>query len=158
MIDVKDLSRRFGDLVAVKEVSFEVAKGETFGLLGPNGAGKTTTINMLIGALKPSGGSVALNGQPDPTQASVRKIMGMAPQALSLYDELSAAENLAFFARMYGMAGRTLRERIDWALEFAGLEERRKSKVKTFSGGMKRRLNLACALVHEPEIVLLDEP
>jgi linearmycin/streptolysin S transport system ATP-binding protein len=158
MIDVKNLTKRFGDLVAVDDVSFEVAKGEMFGLLGPNGAGKTTTINMLIGALKPSAGSVALSGQPDPTQAGVRRIVGMAPQSLSLYDELTCAENLAFFARMYGLAGKKLHERIDWGLEFAGLEERRKSKVKTFSGGMKRRLNLACALAHEPDIVLLDEP
>jgi ABC-2 type transport system ATP-binding protein len=158
MIEVHHLNRRFGDLVAVKDVSFDVARGETFGLLGPNGAGKTTTINMLIGALRPSAGSVSLDGQDDPTQPRLRKLIGMAPQALSLYDELTAAENLTFFGRMYGLSGGGLRQRVDWGLEFAGLEERRKSKVKTFSGGMKRRLNLACALVHEPQIVLLDEP
>ncbi len=158
MIEVENLTRRFGDLLAVAGLSFEVARGETFGLLGPNGAGKTTAINMIIGALRPSAGSVTLNGESDPTQPRLRRLIGVAPQALSLYDELTAPENLRFFGRMYGLAGRKLRERVDWGLAFAGLEERRRGKVRTFSGGMKRRLNLACALVHEPLIVLLDEP
>ena len=158
MIEVKSLKKSFGSLDAVDGVSFEVGRQETFGLLGPNGAGKTTTISMIIGVLKPNGGSVAINGVSDPTVAEARRAIGIAPQTLSLYDNLTAEENLAFFARLYGFSASRLRERVDWALEFAGLADRRRGRVKTFSGGMQRRLNLAAALVHDPQIFLLDEP
>jgi ABC-2 type transport system ATP-binding protein len=144
--------------VAVDGVSFDVGRGETFGLLGPNGAGKTTTISMLVGALVPDSGSVLVNGAAKPTEAAARLAIGMAPQTLSLYEELSATENLTFFARLYQLSGAKLQERVGWALEFAELADRRRDRVKTFSGGMKRRLNLAVALVHDPQVLLLDEP
>ena len=158
MIEVKSLRKSFGSLNAVDGVSFAVRRQETFGLLGPNGAGKTTTISMIIGVLKPNGGSIAIDEVSDPSIAKVRRAIGIAPQALSLYGNLTAQENLAFFARLYGYSASKLRERVDWALQFAGLADRRRGRVKTFSGGMQRRLNLAAALVHDPQIILLDEP
>jgi ABC-2 type transport system ATP-binding protein len=158
MIRVIDLRKSFGPVVAVADVSFEVQRGETFGLLGPNGAGKTTTILMLSGALRPDAGEVFVNGAADPTRPEVRCQLGVAPQALALYEPLSARENLTFFGKLYGLAGQRLRERVAWALELAGLGDRSSDRVATYSGGMKRRLNLACALVHDPPVVFLDEP
>jgi ABC-2 type transport system ATP-binding protein len=158
MIKVERLCKRFNGIVAVDDVSFEVSRGETFGLLGPNGAGKTTTINILCGLLKPDGGTVLLDGKSDPTQASVRASLGVVPQSLALYQELTAQSNLEFFGRINGLAGARLKERVGAALEMAGLTERRKNRVSTFSGGMKRRLNMVCSLLHEPSILLLDEP
>ncbi|MCK4873646.1 MAG: ABC transporter ATP-binding protein [Phycisphaerales bacterium] len=158
MIEAKDLRKTFGTTVAVDGLSLTIEPGEVFGLLGPNGAGKTTTIHMLIGALSPDSGDVLIDGKADPTRADVRKKLGIAPQSISLYDELTAEENLRFFGKMNDLSGGLLKERTAWAIEFAGLAERRRSRVKTFSGGMKRRLNLACALVHDPPIILMDEP
>jgi ABC-2 type transport system ATP-binding protein len=158
MIQATDLRKSYGPLVAVDGVSFEVQQGETFGLLGPNGAGKTTTILMLTGALRPDGGEITINGTPDPTRLDVRRQMGVAPQALALYEELTGEENLTFFGKLYGLSGARLKERVGWCLEFAGLTERRADRIKTYSGGMKRRLNLACALVHDPPVLFLDEP
>lgn len=163
MIIAADISKRFGKIQAVEGLSLNVRQGETLGLLGPNGAGKTTTINMLVGLLQPDSGTVTIGpgrgGQSgSPTQPSVRAMIGVAPQSLAIYDELTASENLSFFGRLYGLRGNALSERVDWALEFSGLTDRRKHRVGTYSGGMKRRLNLAVALIHEPEIVLLDEP
>jgi len=158
MIRAQKLEKRFGDLRAVDGVSFEIAKGETFGLLGPNGAGKTTTIHMLVGALKPDAGKVVIDGIEDPTLAAARQQIGIAPQALALYENLSAEENMAFFGTIYGLRGADLAKRVDWALDFTGLTDRRKDRMKTFSGGMKRRLNMACAVVHKPRVLLLDEP
>ena len=144
--------------MAVDGLSFEVAKGETLGLLGPNGAGKSTTIHALTGLILPDSGSVALDGREDPTQPDVRRCLGLAPQALALYMELSADENVAFFGRLNGLSGAKLKSRVDAVLEIAGLSDRRGDLVGTFSGGMQRRLNLACALVHDPSVLLLDEP
>ena len=158
MIEVANLCKRFGPIAAVDDVSFEVARGETFGLLGPNGAGKTTTINILCGLLKPDGGRVALAGKADPTQPSVRASLGVAPQSLALYQELTAQGNLEFFGRINGLTGHQLKDRVAACLEMAGLTQRRKTRVSTFSGGMKRRLNMVCSLLHEPTILLLDEP
>lgn len=158
MIEVRALTKRFGERVAVDAVSFDVEDGEVFGLLGPNGAGKSTTLHMLVGALAPDGGSIHVDGQADPTRAELKAQVGIAPQDTALYGELSAAENLAFCGRLYGLSGARLAERVDWGLVFAGLTERRKDRVSGFSGGMKRRLNLACALVHEPRLVFCDEP
>lgn len=158
MIQAENLRKAYGDMVAVDGVSFEIRRGETFGLLGPNGAGKSTTINMLVGALQPDSGVIRIDGSSDPTQPQVRRSIGIAPQSLALYQELTAEENLAFFGKLYGVTGPRLRERVDWALEFAGLTDRRKSRVRTYSGGMARRLNMACALVHEPPVLFLDEP
>jgi len=158
MIEATDIRKTYNSLVAVDSISFTVNRGETFGLLGPNGAGKTTTINMIVGVLKPDSGVIQINGAPDPTQPEIRRQIGNAPQSLALYDDLTSEENLRFFAKLYHISGTTLKQRIDWALEFAGLTERRKELVKKYSGGMKRRLNLACALIHDPQVLLLDEP
>ncbi len=158
MLEVTDLRKSFGDINAVDGVSFGVQQGEAFGLLGPNGAGKTTTISMMVGILSPDAGIISVHGEADPTRPAVRRRFGIAPQSLSLYDNLSAQENLAFFGKLYGLSGAELKERVDWALELASLQDRRKDRVKTFSGGMQRRLNLAAAMVHDPEVLFLDEP
>jgi ABC-2 type transport system ATP-binding protein len=158
MIEARAVSKRYGTIQAVDGVSFTVRKGEAFGLLGPNGAGKTTTIHMLVGVLVPDAGGVAIGGLQDPTRPEVRRQIGIAPQGLAIYDELTGEENLAMFGSLYGMSGAKLRERVDWSLEFAGLTERRKHRASAYSGGMKRRLNLACALVHEPALLVCDEP
>lgn len=158
MIQVADLRKSYGSLVAVDGVTFEVRRGETFGLLGPNGAGKSTTIGMMIGVLTPDGGSITVGGSGRPTDPATRRTIGVAPQTLALYEELTAEENLRFFARLYGLSGAAVGERVAWALEFSGLEDRRRDRVKTFSGGMKRRLNMAVALVHDPQVIFFDEP
>ncbi len=158
MITVTNLTKRFGDLTAVDDISFKINKGEVFGLLGPNGAGKSTTINMMVGILKPDGGSVELEGIGDPQNPASRKQLGNSPQALAIYDDLTAEENLLFFGRLYGLSGKKLNEQVSWALELAGLNSRKDSRVKTYSGGMKRRLNLVCALVHDPQVLFFDEP
>ena len=158
MITALDLRKTYGSTVAVDGLSFELREGETYGLLGPNGAGKTTTIHMLIGVESPDGGRVMIGQGGSPTSAAKRREIGVAPQSLALYEELTAEENLSFFARLYGHTGRRRRERVAWGLECAGLGERRRDRVNTFSGGMKRRLNLAVALVHDPKVLFLDEP
>jgi ABC-2 type transport system ATP-binding protein len=163
VITVTEIGKRYGDLIAVDRLNFEIKGGETFGLLGPNGAGKSTTIAMLVGLLKPDQGSVHIGEDGDiysgaPTSANVRKRIGISPQSLSLYEELSARENLRFFGGLYSLSGKQLENRTDWALEFAGLTDRQHDRVGKFSGGMKRRLNIAVALIHRPDILLLDEP
>ena len=169
MIRIEELRKAYGSNVAVDGVSLEIGTGETLGLLGPNGAGKTTTISMMVGLLKPDSGKVAVgaddkaNGSLDwnafnPMRPVVRKSVGVAPQTLSLYDEMSAKENLDFFGGLYGLGGSKLKERVNWALEFSGLTDRKGDRVETFSGGMKRRLNIAAALIHSPKVLLLDEP
>jgi len=158
MIKVDNLKKRFGNIVALDDVSFEVNKGETFGLLGPNGAGKTTAINILCGLTRPDQGTVSLDGKADPTVPEVRLSLGVVPQTLALYEELSAQENLRFFGRIYELRGRKLKERISNCLEIAGLSQRSKERVSKYSGGMKRRLNMVCSLLHEPPLLLLDEP
>ena len=158
MIKSENLKKLYGATVAVDDVSFEVQKGETFGLLGPNGAGKTTTIKMLCGLLKPDAGTITLNGKTNPGLTDVRMSFGVVPQSLALYGELSALENLLFFGRIYGLSGQKLNERVRSCLEIAGLTERSKERVSKYSGGMKRRLNMVCSLLHDPPILLLDEP
>jgi ABC-2 type transport system ATP-binding protein len=158
MITATNLTKRFGDITAVNDVSFQIRKGEIFGLLGPNGAGKTTTINMMVGILKPDSGTIELEGIGNPQNPKSRQQMGNSPQALAIYEELTAEENLAFFGRLYGLAGKKLDQQVNWALELAGLTERRRNRISTYSGGMKRRLNLVCALVHDPQILFFDEP
>lgn len=157
MIYVDSVKKSFGELKAVDGLSFEIGRGEAFGLLGPNGAGKTTTISMLVGLLTPDEGSVRVDGE-DPTQPRCREQIGVAPQALSLYEELSGRENLEFFGSLFGLSGKLLNDRVDWALEFAGLQDRAKDRISKYSGGMKRRINIAVALIHDPEVLLLDEP
>jgi ABC-2 type transport system ATP-binding protein len=157
MIEIAQFRKSFGSVMAVDGLSMTVQKGELFGLLGPNGAGKTTTVRGICGLLKPSSGTVYIEDE-SPTQLSIRKKIGLAPQELSLYTDLSAEENLFFLGKLYGLSGSYLRQRTDWCLDFAGLQSRRRHRVKTYSGGMKRRLNLAAALVHDPSILVLDEP
>ncbi len=157
MVSVKNLRKAFGSLVAVDGISLEVSPGEVLGLLGPNGAGKSTTILMMMGALKPDSGEVLVNGL-NPTDPKARTALGLAPQSLAIYEDLTAEENLRFYGQIYGLAGPELRGRVAWALEFSGLSDRRSHLVKTYSGGMKRRLNIACGLIHEPKVVFLDEP
>lgn len=155
---LQSLSKRFGTLTAVDDLSLEIQQGEVFGLLGPNGAGKTTTVNMAVGLLRPDTGTIDLDGMGPPTIPAVRAKLGVAPQALAIYDMLSGQENLIFFGKLHGLRGRALSERVDWAVDFSGLQDRRHDHVKTYSGGMKRRLNLAIALIHDPPLLLLDEP
>jgi linearmycin/streptolysin S transport system ATP-binding protein len=159
MLEVIGLQKRYGDLVAVHEVSFAVHPGEMLGLLGPNGAGKTTTVSMIAGLVPPDRGEVRIagglvRGETDP----VKRRIGLVPQDLALHDVLSARENLALFGALYGITGNALRKAMDAALDLAGLADRSRDRVSTFSGGMKRRLNLAAALLHDPQILLLDEP
>ena len=158
MLRLTHVRKSFGPLVAVDDLSLELRTGEVFGLLGPNGAGKTTTVNMAVGLLKPDAGSIELDGVGAPDRPEVRSRLGVAPQALALYDELTGEENVTFFAKLQGLTGGRLRERVRWALEFVALVDRRKDRVKAYSGGMKRRLNLAVAVAHDPPMLLLDEP
>ncbi len=153
------LVRRFGDRVAVDGVGFEIAAGETYGLLGPNGAGKTTTISMVAGILEPDAGSVTVAGHRVTTRASeAKRAIGLVPQDIALYPDLTAEENLRFFGRLQGMRGADLAARIDAVLEVVGLADRRRDRVDAYSGGMKRRLNIAAGLLHEPRLLILDEP
>ena len=158
MIKILDIRKAYGSTIAVDGLSLSIGKGEVFGLLGPNGAGKTTTISMMIGLTRPDSGAIELEGLGAPTDPAARQCIGVAPQSLALYDSLSAEENVVFFAKLFGLRGARLASRTTAALEGVGLESRRRDRVRTFSGGMKRRLNLAAALVHDPAIVLLDEP
>lgn len=158
MICLEHVTRRFDNLLAVDSISFSVAAGETFGLLGPNGAGKSTTINMIIGALRPDSGSITVAGEQDTTRAAARMKIGAAPQSLALYDELTAEENLRFFGSLYGLSGKRLSDKVGWALDFSGLQSRKDDLVKTYSGGMQRRLNLVSGLLHDPQVILMDEP
>lgn len=158
MIEFENIKKSFGKTIAVDGISFEVKPHEVFGLLGPNGAGKTTTVNMAVGLVKPDSGTVELSGFGSPKNPKVRAKIGVAPQTLSLYDNLSAQENLECFGKVYGLSAERLQERVAWSLDFVGLFERKNDRVKKFSGGMKRRLNLAMAIVHNPEYLILDEP
>jgi ABC-2 type transport system ATP-binding protein len=156
VLALRDIRRRFGSTIAVDGLSLEVRAGEVFGLLGPNGAGKSTTIAIATGLLAPDAGSVDLLGLGSPSNPKVRMHLGLAPQEITLYAELTARENLRFFADLYGVSN--ARVRVDELLALVELDARANDRVATFSGGMKRRLNLAAALVHDPKLVLLDEP
>ncbi len=159
MIEVKELVKRYGERVAVNGVSFTVGEGEIVGLLGPNGAGKTTIISMLASLLPPDEGKVTVGGYDVLRQThKVKPLIGFVPQELALYPTLSAWDNLVFFGRIYGLRGAELKERIAAVLEMVGLRERAGDAVETFSGGMKRRLNIAAGLIHQPRVLFLDEP
>jgi ABC-2 type transport system ATP-binding protein len=158
-IEVKNLKKSFGDLQAVNGVSFAIHEGEVFSLLGPNGAGKSTTISMLSGLLVPDDGVAAImghsiSGEPEAAKTS----LGVVPQDIALYPDLSARENLVFWGKMYGLRGAALKTRVDEVLEIIGLADRQKDKVGTFSGGMKRRVNIGAALLHKPAVIIMDEP
>jgi ABC-2 type transport system ATP-binding protein len=158
-LSVEAMSKRYGEMEAITDVSFDVRQGEIFGLLGLNGAGKTTLISILATERNPSSGDALILGHSicDERQA-VRQLIGVAPQELALYPMLTAAENLRFFGRIYGIGGKELSGRVEQLLQFVGLQERGDDRVVTYSVGMKRRLNLAVALVHRPKLILLDEP
>lgn len=150
---------RYGDLTAVNEVSLEVRRGEVLGLLGPNGAGKSTLIGILCGMFAPTAGEVSLGEIPvTPTARNAKRRIGVVPQDIALYEKLSGRQNLRFFGRVYGLGGRRLRERVEAVLEIVGLSDRGNDQAGTYSGGMQRRLNLAAGLLHEPELLILDEP
>lgn len=159
IVQVSDLVKRFGDLTAVDGVSFDVREGEVFGLLGPNGAGKTTTISIISCLLEADGGSVVVDGHEvagNPTAA--KRSLGVVPQEIALYPTLTAAENLAFWGKMYGLAGAELKDAVARALDVAGLADRAKERVEKYSGGMKRRVNIAAGILHTPKVLLMDEP
>lgn len=159
MISVRGLTKRYGEFTAVDHLNLRVEKGEFYSLLGPNGAGKTTTINMLNTLLDPSEGSVSINGLSlNADRNSIRRQIGVVPQEISLYDELSAFDNLRFFGSLYGITESLLRVRIHHLLEEFGLIDRMSEKIKHYSGGMKRRINIASALLHQPALVFMDEP
>ncbi|WP_053364529.1 ABC transporter ATP-binding protein [Bacillus sp. FJAT-27251] len=159
MLVVKGLTKKFKDLEAVKKVAFSVEKGEAFGLLGPNGAGKTTTIQMITGLFPPTSGQIFIDGfdmVKNPKKA--QSMIGIVPQEIALYPAMSAAENLKFWGRMYGVTGAELEHRVSDILELIGLKDRAKDKVGTFSGGMKRRVNIGAAIMHKPHLLIMDEP
>jgi ABC-2 type transport system ATP-binding protein len=159
MIEVKQITKSFGNLNAVDNISFKANAGEIFGLLGPNGAGKSTTINCISGLITANSGSIIINGFNNATDSvNAKKSLGIVPQDLALYEELSAHENLVFWGSAYGLSGSNLENRIQQVLIEVGLETRQKEAVKQFSGGMKRRLNFACSILHKPKALLLDEP
>ena len=159
VLQAESLTKRYGALTAVDELSLEVCEGEVFGLLGPNGAGKTTSINMICGLLKPDAGQVTIHGKVITNgDASVRTRVGVCPQNIVLWGQLTCLEQLQFIGEMYGMRGKTARERGEKLLQDLDLFEKKDKLARTLSGGMQRRLNLAMALVHDPEILILDEP
>jgi ABC-2 type transport system ATP-binding protein len=159
MLQASNLWKSYGARQVVSGISLNASPGQIVGLLGPNGAGKTTTVSMICGLTTPDKGEVRLGGQRIDSDASpAKKRIGLVPQDIALYEELSAMGNLEIFGALYGLSGALLRERANTALELVGLADRARDKPSTFSGGMKRRLNIACALVHDPDILLLDEP
>lgn len=159
VIKIKDLVKKYGDFIAVDNVSLDINEGEIYGLLGPNGAGKSTTISILCGILKSTRGEVEVLGEDiNNGKFQNKKLMGLVPQNIALYDDYSAYENIKFFGSLYGLRGKKLEEKINKALEFTGLVDVKDKRAKTFSGGMLRRLNIACAIVHEPKIIIMDEP
>lgn len=159
LLEVKNICKDYSEAKALRNVSLSVESGEVFGLLGANGAGKTTLLSILACLLDASSGEVRLLDQPvQANNRNVRRLVGLVPQELAIYEELTARENLVFFGELYGISGKTLADRVDRILEATRLADRAQDRARTFSGGMKRRLNLGVALVHEPKLLLLDEP
>lgn len=159
IIEVKNVTKRFNDKLVLDNVSYEVNQGEIFGFIGPNGAGKSTLINIMTSLLTPDSGTIKICGYDilkEPIKA--KECIGYVPQDISLMEELTAYDNLEFFGALYGLKGKELKERINEALEVTGLVEKKKEKVKKFSGGMKRRLNIAAAIMHHPKVLIMDEP
>ena len=159
MIEVEQLSKRYGDLTAVEQVSFKVEEGEIYGLLGPNGAGKSTTIGCISGLLPPTSGSIRVLSHDVVAEGKrARTALGIVPQELALYEELNARQNLEYWGGAWGLGGSSLKQRVTEVLERTGLADRAKEAIKGFSGGMQRRLNFGCGIVHRPRVLLLDEP
>jgi ABC-2 type transport system ATP-binding protein len=159
ILEARNLVKKYGDLTAVKDVNLAIQEGEILGLLGPNGAGKTTIISMITGLLEPTSGQITVDGLDLHTDTNaVKAKLGLVPQELALYPTLSARDNLDFFGSIYGLRGGHLRERVDAMLDMVGLTERAGEAIETYSGGMKRRINIAAGLLHQPKVLLLDEP
>lgn len=158
MVTLDKVTKRYKSRIAVNDISFQLKRGELFGLLGPNGAGKTTTVSMIAGAIQPDAGKIEIEGFGVPGSVSAKRSLGIVPQTVALYDMLSAQENLKFFGGLYSFTNSDLKKRIDEVLEIVNLSDRRKETVRKFSGGMKRRLNIAAALLHRPALLILDEP
>ena len=159
MLSLEAVTKRFGTILALDQISLNIEAGEFFGLLGPNGAGKSTLMSLIAGLRAPDSGALTVNGKPlSRTDTAVRSSIGFAPQSLALYAELTAEQNLRCFGKLYGLRGEELNERIEEVLAAVELTDRRRSAVRTFSGGMQRRLNLAASLLHRPHILLCDEP
>ena len=159
VLTVNNLVKRYGKQLAVSDIEFAVEQGEIFGLLGPNGAGKSTTLNIITGLIKKDKGSITVVGKDlDRNVTACKYDMGVVPQELAIYEDLSAAQNVSFFGSLYGLKGKELAEQVEKTLAFVGLSDKKNAKAKTFSGGMKRRLNIACGLVARPKILFLDEP
>jgi ABC-2 type transport system ATP-binding protein len=158
-VEVAHLQKHFGSLAAVQDMSFIIQQGEVFSLLGPNGAGKSTTISMLSGLLHPDGGEASIMGHSIRTApGAARAALGVVPQDIALYPDLSARENLDFWGKMYGLRGSLLKQRVEETLEIIGLADRQRDRVGAFSGGMKRRVNIGAALLHHPQVIIMDEP
>ncbi|AFZ89242.1 ABC transporter ATP-binding protein [Bacillus velezensis] len=159
MLELTDLTKKYGDFTAVNHISLRVEKGEIFGLLGPNGAGKSTTVSMISTVLPPTGGTICIDGTSLQEQpAAIKKVMGVVPQEIALYQALSAKDNLVFFGSLYGLSGKELCKRVDEVLDIIELKEQRHQRISEFSGGMKRRVNIGAALMNEPKLFILDEP
>ena len=159
ILEVKELVKKYGDFTAVNGISFDIQEGEIFSLLGPNGAGKTTTISMLSTLYTPTSGEATIGGHSVTREPmAVRNLIGVVPQELALYDDLTARENLNFWGQMYNLSGRTLKTRVDEVLEQIGLADKARDRIKTYSGGMKRRVNIGVGLLHKPRLLFMDEP
>ncbi|MGZ4135535.1 MAG: ABC transporter ATP-binding protein, partial [Tumebacillaceae bacterium] len=159
VLDVQHLQKSYGKKTALKNVTFSVRAGTCLGLLGPNGAGKSTTMKILTGIVESDGGSAQILGlDAAKEQKAIRRQVGYVPQNITLYEKLNARENLYFFGEIYGIRGNELKSRVEQVLEVVGLANREKDAVETFSGGMKRRINIAAALIHQPKLLILDEP
>src|SRR5688572_11585637 len=159
ILEVQNLVKKYGDFTAVKGISFDIKEGEIFSLLGPNGAGKTTTISMLSTLYTPTSGDATIGGHSiTKSPMAVKQVIGVVPQELALYEDLTARENFIFWGQMYGLGGKPLTDRVDEVLEQIGLTDKAKNRVKTFSGGMKRRVNIGVGLLHKPKLLFMDEP
>ncbi|AZS14453.1 ABC transporter ATP-binding protein [Paenibacillus lutimineralis] len=159
VLEIRELTKKFGEFIAVDNISLAVREGEIFGFLGANGAGKSTTINLVASLLRPSSGEIRILDRDLMKHSRYTKMnLGIVPQDLAIYKEMTAYENVSFFAGLYGLRGAELKERTIEALKFVGLEDKMKSYPKNFSGGMKRRLNIACAIAHRPKLIIMDEP
>lgn len=159
IVEINNLVKRYKDFIAVDNLSLSIKEGEIFGLLGPNGAGKTTTINTILGLSKKDSGEVKIFGKNmDKYEEDIKRNIGVVPQNIAVFNDLTAYENVEFFARLYGLRGKLLKERVEEALEFTGLLDRKKDYPGKYSGGMQRRLNIACAIVHKPKLIIMDEP
>lgn len=159
IIEIKDLVKKYGDLVAVDNINLSIEEGEIYGLLGPNGAGKSTLISVISSLLHPTSGNVKMLGKDiKKNSTEIKRHLGLVPQSIAVYKNFTAYENVKLFGQLYGLRGADLNEKVEEALRFVGLEDVKNKKAETYSGGMLRRLNIACAIVHDPKVIIMDEP